>query len=346
MVAIGLNRRRIGIKEVASAAGVSVTTVSHALNGKGRLPDSTRARVRRVADDLGYSPSAAARNLVGGRTGLLGLAVSQAGAPTFAVTDFAYFTQLMMAATTEAMRRGYALVLASADGVLDPQGGITVDGAIIVDPVEGDPMLAELERSGVPVVTTGRTPGGGRAGFWVDNDHIAGTRAMLDHLRERGGERIALMTSPIRMSYTIDVELAYRVFCEEHGVTPMVMATQRDLTESAGIAAATELLDLPHPPDAIFATYDRLAFGTLLAAQAREIRVPEDLLLATTATESQAPEEALPSMTTLNLNPDEIGRRAAGLLVDILGETQPLEDQIIVPHRVIARSSTERHIRQ
>ena len=69
---------RIGIKDVAEAAGVSVTTVSHALNGKGRLPVETRERVQRVARDLGYRPSSTARNLVGGRTGLIGLTVSQA----------------------------------------------------------------------------------------------------------------------------------------------------------------------------------------------------------------------------------------------------------------------------
>jgi DNA-binding LacI/PurR family transcriptional regulator len=63
------SRKQSGIKEVARVAGVSVTTVSHALNGKGRINAETRERVQRVADDLGYRPSNMARNLVSRRTG-------------------------------------------------------------------------------------------------------------------------------------------------------------------------------------------------------------------------------------------------------------------------------------
>lgn len=336
---MGTNRQRIGIKEVALAAGVSVTTVSHALNGKGRLPEETRARVRRVAEELGYKPNATARNLVVGRTGLLGLAVSQAGGPPFAASDFAYFAQLMMAASTEAIAMGYALVLAPADGALDPQSGIAVDGAIIVDPIRHDPLVAQLQRAGVPLVTTGRRLEDG-SGYWVDNDHIAGTRSMLDHLRRRGASRIALMTSPIEISYTVDVERAYREWCATQGTAPLIKTTAEDLTERAGYAAASELLALEEPPDAIFATYDRLAFGTLLAAEARGVSVPGELLLATTATESQAPEQANPSLTTLNLHPQEIGRAAARLLVDLLDGRAPVEEHVHVPHRVVARAST------
>ncbi|MDW5594596.1 LacI family DNA-binding transcriptional regulator [Conexibacter stalactiti] len=337
---MGTNRTRVGIKEVAAAAGVSVTTVSHALNNKGRLPEATRQRVRAIADQLGYKPNATARNLVVGRTGLIGLVVSQHGGPPFAVTDFAYFGQLMLAASTAAIGEGYALVLAPADGALAPQGGIAVDGAIIVDPVRDDPLVSALGRAGITVVTTGRMLGDDRS-CWVDNDHIAGTRSMLDHLQRCGAERIALMTSPLEISYTFDVERAYREWCASERVEPIVKAPELGLSERAGYAAAGELLSLPEPPDAIFATYDRLAYGTLMAAEARGVRVPDDLLLATTATESQAPEQARPALTTLNLNPEEIGRAAASLLIALLDDEEPAR-HVVVPHRVVVRSSTRR----
>lgn len=337
---MGTNRTRVGIKEVAAAAGVSVTTVSHALNDKGRLPEATRQRVRAIADQLGYRPNATARNLVVGRTGLIGLVVSQHGGPPFAVTDFAYFGQLMLAASTAAIGEGYALVLAPADGALAPQGGIAVDGAIIVDPVRDDPLVSALGRAGITVVTTGRMLGDDRS-CWVDNDHIAGTRSMLDHLQRCGAERIALMTSPLEISYTFDVERAYRDWCASERVEPLVKAPELGLSERAGYAAAGELLSLPEPPDAIFATYDRLAYGTLMAAEARGVRVPDDLLLATTATESQAPEQARPALTTLNLNPEEIGRAAASLLIALLDDEEPAR-HVVVPHRVVVRASTRR----
>lgn len=340
---MGTSRQRIGIKEVAAAAGVSVTTVSHALNGKGRLPEETRERVRRIADQLGYRPNATARNLVVGKTGLLGLAVSQqAGAP-LAVTDFAYFAQLMMAASTEAIAQGYALVLAPGDAALDPQAGISVDGAIIVDPARDDQLVAQLQRAGIAVVTTGRVPDGDDRSCWVDNNHIAGTDAMLDHLERRGARRIAVLTSALDISYTHDVERAYLRWCEQNGAEPIVKRASNDLTERAGYAAASELLALPEPPDAIFSTYDRLAFGAALAADALGVRIPDDLLLASTATESQAPEQVRPSLTTLDLHPEEIGRSATSLLVELLEEDEePARRHVTVPTRVVPRASTRR----
>jgi DNA-binding LacI/PurR family transcriptional regulator len=338
---MGTNRTKIGIKDVAAAAGVSVTTVSHALNNKGRLPDATRQRVRSIADELGYRPNATARNLVVGRTGLLGLVVSQRGGPPFAVTDFDYFAQLMIAASTCAISDGYALVLAPSDGALAPQR-IAVDGAIVVDPVRDDPNVSALGTAGVPVVTTGRVPGDDR-GCWVDNDHIAGTRSMLDHLARCGARRIALMTSPLEISYTLDVERAYREWCGRQRMEPLVRTPEIGLSERAGYATASELLDLPEPPDAVFATYDRLAYGVLLAAEARGVDVPQQLMVATTATDSQAsPQAGTIALTTLDLHPQEIGRAAASLLVELLEERAPRTQTVTVAHRVIARASTKR----
>ena len=129
---------RIGIKEVAAAAGVSITTVSHALNGKGRLPAETRERVRDVAEALGYVPSATARSLARGRTGILALTVARAATMPFSLADFDYFAQLMNGASTAALERGYALVLAPAAAGTELLDSVPLDGAIVVDPVRGD----------------------------------------------------------------------------------------------------------------------------------------------------------------------------------------------------------------
>src|SRR5215203_6033436 len=80
-------KRRVGIKDVAEAAGVSITTVSHALNGKGRLTQETRDRVRRVATDLGYTPHPVAQSLASGRTGMIATVVSLPGNAPIAFTQ-------------------------------------------------------------------------------------------------------------------------------------------------------------------------------------------------------------------------------------------------------------------
>ncbi len=323
------------------AAGVSVTTVSHALNAKGRLPDETREHVRRIAEQLGYRPSVAARNLGGGKTGLLGLLISQPRGSAVRFSDFAYFTQLMMAASTTAMKAGYALVLTAAESGLPAGAGFPLDGALVIDPVADDPMVQELIESQIPLVTTGRIPGADESRPWVDNDHAAGARTVLDHLAKRGARRIALMTNPAVMSYTIDVEHAYRTWCADHAIKPLVSRVGADLTESAGYAAARTLLAQTQPPDAIYATYDRVGLGALLAARAANIAVPDELLLAVTATGSSN-EPTRPSLTGLTLHPDQIGACAAELLIELVEARQPPALHITVPTRLVPRTSTKR----
>jgi DNA-binding LacI/PurR family transcriptional regulator len=273
---------------------------------------------------------------------MLGLVISQPSGISAAFSDFAYFTQLMMAASTAAVKAGYALVLTPPDHGLGESAGIVVDGAIVIDPVAGDPLVEQLLESEVPLVTTGRIPDEGEAHPWVDNDHAAGANSVLNHLARRDARRIALMTSPTVMSYTTDVESAYRTWCVDHDVIPLVTRVRADLTESAGYTAASELFKMPARPDAIYATYDRLGVGALLAARAAGIAVPDDLLIAVTATESGSAHSSRPSLTALSLHPDQIGQQAADLLIELIEGRRPPSLHIAVPTRLIPRTSTRR----
>jgi DNA-binding LacI/PurR family transcriptional regulator len=335
----GPSRRRVGIREVAEAAGVSITTVSHALSGKGRLPAGTRDRVRQVAEQLGYRPSRAARNLVGGRTGLIGLAVSQTEGQPFALSDFAYFVQLISGATSAALEHGYALVLMPAGpGRWDQLRQVELDGAIVVDPVAGDPLVRRMRERKIPLVTAGRIPGEPEQEWWVDNDHEAGMTSMLNHLARRGARRIALVASPPVTSYATDGLAGYERWCARHGVEPSVAVARGELTEGAGFAAASTLLRAPRRAEAIYATLDRLALGALLAAEAQQVAVPDDLLIAG-CTDSSASKWARPSLTALSLNPEELGQRAVDMLAGLV-EGRPEESRVIVPTRIIPRAST------
>src|SRR4051794_37152910 len=137
-------KRRADIRDVAREAGVSAATVSHTLNGKGRVSPETRERVRRIAKELDYRPSPSARNLVSKRSGLIGLVVSSSSWETMQRGTLHYFTQLMMGATTEALSRGYALASLPIEKELG--GNIQLDGAIVIDPIASDPILAQLRQ--------------------------------------------------------------------------------------------------------------------------------------------------------------------------------------------------------
>jgi DNA-binding LacI/PurR family transcriptional regulator len=329
---------RIGIKEVAAAAGVSTTTVSHALSGKGRLPEATRARVREVAEQLGYRPNVSARKLGGGNTGLLALAVSQVEDLTFQLGDFDYFASLIRYATTAALDRGYALALAPAADVEGALHKIPADGAVVVDPVPDDASVTYLRSQGVPIVTTGRLLDGGEGDHWVDNDHVAGVRKVLDHLHAVGAHRIALVAPRSFASYIVDVRAGYSEWCAEHDCEEIV-GIAPDVTETGGFEVSTALLERAEPPDAIYAALDRLAIGVLLAATAKEVRVPEDLRVAA-CTDSVAAQTARPPLTTLGLNPERIGREAIGMLIDLVEGSEVDPPTRTVPTRLIEREST------
>ncbi|HTU15769.1 MAG TPA: LacI family DNA-binding transcriptional regulator [Solirubrobacterales bacterium] len=337
-------KARVGIRDVARAAGVSPTTVSHSLSGKGRLPESTRERIARVAEELGYRPNASARNLVAGKTGLLGIAISESPESPFGLSDFDYFMQLLTAATTTAVEKGMALVVAGMGQGEEFFGGVDVDGLIVVDPVVGDQLVAANLRRGVPVVTTGRVPGETRPDdetYWVDNDHRRGTMSILDHLHERGGRKVALITTLPITSYTADDIEGYETWCEAHSQEPMLTVVEGPIDEGAGFAAAAELLDGPDPPDAIYATLDRLALGTLAAARSRGIGVPTDLIVAG-CTDSKAGEWADPPLTALALNPEEIGRQVVEMLIALVQGDDPVERHQLVPTAILPRESTAR----
>jgi DNA-binding LacI/PurR family transcriptional regulator len=333
---------KIGIKDVAAAAGVSITTVSHALNGKGRLPPETRHRVREVADRLGYRPNVNARNLAGGRTGLVALAVSQEPELAFQLGDFDYFASLIRYATMAALDRGYAL--AALPPVADNEDTfhhIPVDGAIVVDPVPGDRSLAYLRSQGTPIITTGRVvdgPGDAAGDYWIDNEHLEGIRNVLDHLAEVGARRIALILPSYPASYVVDMRRGYVDWCAERGVEERIMIAS-DMTEAAGFEAAAALLDGPDPPDAIYASLDRLAIGVLLAADTRRIEVPQRLRVAC-CTDSYAARHADPPLTTLGLNPEQIGEEAARMLIDLIEESEPRPRRRYVPTTLTPREST------
>jgi DNA-binding LacI/PurR family transcriptional regulator len=328
----------VRISDVAKAAGVSITTVSHALNDKGRLTDATRARVREVAERLGYQPSALARGLAGGRTGMLAATVSFVEDMSLAVADFDYFLQVMNGATTAALELGFSLTLVPPNS-REQIERLPLDGAIVMDPVPGDEIVDRLDRRGIPVVTTGRRPDGPDETCWVDNDHVAGTREMLEHLVDQGAQRLALLTVPVRSSYTVDALAAFEAVCAEHGMEPTVETITDSISEGGAYAAASRLLDSDRPPDAIYATLDRLALGALLAAEAKGVRVPEELRIAG-CTDSDASRTARPALTALSLNPERIGREAVDLLVTLIEEQAPVAPHRIVPFQVVPRGST------
>ncbi len=332
--------RVVGIKDVAREAGVSITTVSHALSGKGRLPVETRTRVRDVAAALGYTPNALARSLAGGRTGLLATYVSLPGNAPLAFTEIDYYVDVINAATAAAIERGYALVVAPSTAGAETWSRLPLDGAVVIDPADGDPSLVALRERDLSLVLIGRDLHGSDGDVVVQNDRAAGTRKVLDHLAERGAGRVGVLTFVTYESFTEDALAEYRTWCSRRGQEPMLVATAADSTAgpAAFRAGAEAFLDAADPPDAVFCLYEGHAAQVLRIAAERGIKVPEQLLVASVS-ELGAAGTTEPTLTTLELNQAELGATAARLLMDLV-EGEPAGSVRDVPTRLVPRGST------
>lgn len=334
--------RRVGIKEVAEAAGVSITTVSHALSGKGRLPVATRERVRAIASELGYVPDPVARSLASGSTGLVATVVSLPGIAPIPFVDIDYYVGLMNAATRTAIARGLALVVAPSTAGDDVWSRLPLEGVIVIDPARGDPTLGLLRGRGFPIVFVGRDPQGVAGDLVVENDRRAATLAVLDHLAEAGARRPAILTLGTFESFSEDCLSAHRGWCEARGIEPIVHLSSADSTATPTDyrAAAESFLGRDDRPDGVFCLYERQAVELLAVARRRGVRVPKDLRVVTVS-EIGLAASTDPPLTTLDVNQDLLGARAMTLLADALAG-RPTSSVLDVPTGLTVRASTRR----
>lgn len=320
------------LADIARAAEVSTATVSHALNGTGRLGDSTRRRVRETATALGYGAAAGTRTI--------GIAVTTYPR-AWSYTEVAYFSRAITAATTAAHTRGYALTTLPADRVTeDTWHSLAVDGMLIMDSPRGDPMVHALRARGVPLVFDG-VPGDPRPGdHWVDNDHEATTREVLDHLTASGATRVALQSGDGDEHYARVVTETYVAWCAEHAMPPLVVPFDAYDDEGHAFDEVLGREAVRGRIDAVHAVYDPGGRQLLAAAARHGLRVPDDLLLVC-ASEDPAYAQTEPPVTTVTLDPERTARAAVALLVDLIeggGAAQP--GAVVVPAGLLVRASS------
>ena len=318
-----------------------MTTVSHALNGKGRLSETTRDHVRTVADRLGYRPNPAARSLVSGRTGLIAAMPSLPDDPRIAFSEFGYYSALIGAASGAAVALDRALVVAppSRSGFIWDR--VPLDGVIVIDPLVGEPALPALRAAMIPYVTIGLDPDGGD-GPSVTAAERAATHRLLDHLADGAAAGVGLLTIPPVNAFVVETIAAHDEWSAARGDPPrrVVMDLDRLVADDAAyLRGAIEEL-LAQDVDAIYAPIEVVGVEVARALSAMGRSIPGDVLLATTDDAGRAA-AADPPITTLTYDYPEMGRRAASLLLAIVdGHDGSRHEE--VPATVTARRSTQR----
>lgn len=327
------------IADVARAAGVSRTTVSHALNGVGKVDPRTRERVAQVAAELGYRPSLRAQRLRRGESRTIGLVSSMPVAVAGGPSRLGFFMEAAAAAAETALLHGFALVLVPPVEADPPLNSLDVDGAIVVEPDEADVTTKRLRARGLPIVALGRQPGADVP--HVDLHAAAVGRLLLDHLREQGAERIALMIgSGHRHSY-VDVEATYRDFMAERGFPALVVKADEAGGEEAGYRSCADVLERDPDVDAICAVVDAFAVGAVRALADHGRRVPDDVLVATRYDGLRA-RTCDPPLTAVDLHLGDAAAKAVELLLTTLRHDAEEPEATIPPPVLVPRRSSLR----
>lgn len=215
--------RRPTIKDIARRAGVSESAVSFALNDRPGVSRETRARIRGVAEELGWQPNSAARALSGERSGAVGLVLARP-AQTLGVESF--FLQLV-SGIQEVLSAGRVALLFQVVDDIDAECAVhrrwwaerRVDGVLVVDPRTDDPRPELLAQLGLPAVMIGGTgETGPLSSVWADD-----ARAMaqvLDHLYELGHRRITHVAGLPGLAHTARRMASLRAEAEARGLGP------------------------------------------------------------------------------------------------------------------------------
>ena len=305
--------RRVTIKDVAAAAGVSIGTASKALNGQGKLRPETRDRVAQAAERLGFAPNTLAQALLAGRSYTVGLITTD---------SFGRFSIPVMLGAEDALGTGLISVF-MCDTRDDPDRerryiemltARRVDG-LIVTGRRIEPRPAVRADPSIPVVYAMTQPDDGGAAVLPDDE--GGGRLAAEHLLAIGRRRVAHITGPERFLAARLRARGFHAALAAAGVEPRGAARFGEWSERWGREAAGQLL--ADRPDAIFCGSDQIARGVADTLRAVGRRIPEDVALVGFDNWAPMALGALPPLTSVDMRLEEVGQVAAGHLLAAIG---------------------------
>jgi len=338
------------IREVARRSGVSVATVSRALNGRPDVSPHTRERVLAIAREAGYLPNEQARSLVRRRSDLVGL-IWDTGYVT-AGARHPFLADVLVGLKIALTGIGRHLVLLSnpPDGVHgDDQVHLravrqhSLQGVLLMGVDERAPAVAALVASGLPCVGVDLQVQD-VAATYVTSDNRAGAAAAVAHLHALGHRRIATVAGPPHLLPAVERLAGYRYECARVGLAYRPeYVVHGDFFLHSGYDAMRRLLALPDPPTAVFVAGDEMAVGALHAAADAGVQVPRDLSVVG-FDDIEVAALVRPALTTVAQ--DRLGLAAAAVenlrdLVDAAESARPAPvTPRLLPCRLVVRGSS------
>jgi len=329
----------VTIRDVASAAGVSVATVSRVLNGSHSVTSATRRSVQQAVTRLAYVPDSAARTLSTRNTRCIGVLLPDLYGE--------FFSELIHGIDRAVRARGLHLILSCSHGdATEARAALTalrgrVDGLLIMSPhIDGKGLSASLPPSVPTVLMNTHLEGSGHSTINIDN--LGGAAAMVRHLLGRGHRRIAHIAGP---ENNVDAKgrlSGYLSALAEMRPTVAPQVLRGDFTEESGYRAGRQLVSLSERPDAVFAANDMMAVGCLFALSEAGIAVPDEIALAG-FDDVPIARFVSPPLTTVRVRIAELGELALERLATAIeaGDADKITRQTLRTELVV-RSSCSR----
>lgn len=323
--------RSVTLKDIARETGYHVSTVSRALDSRTRatLSDQVVAQIKEAAKRMGYRPNRLAAGLRTKRTKTVGVVIPDISNPLF--------PPIVRGIEKVLEPLSYVSIIVNTDGRRDREQEMVrvllehgVDGIIHAAVERDDPILDEVSRAGVPLVTVNRAledssvPG-------VVNDDADGISRMMAHLISHGHSDIAHIAGPEQLSTGVIRLAAFHAAAQEHrlDVPEYHIAQSTGLNEENGRRCAQALLSLARPPTAIIAANDRLALGAFEAIRQMGLSCPEDVSV-TGFNDYGFLKLIPPGLTTVRVDKQAAGRQSAELLMQLLNDPENMTETLIV----------------
>lgn len=329
------------IRDVAAEAGVSVGTVSNALNDPSRVAPRTLERVTAAIDKLGFVRNDAARQLRAGKSRAVGLIVLDATNP--------FFGELAKGVEATAGQQGLSVLIANSDerpererellNLFEEQRVL----GVLISPLVVDPEpLRKLRDRGTPVVLVDMTSED-KSFSSVSVDDVAGGDLVVQHLVEGGAKRIAFVGGPLIREQVADRLSGARNAVEAGQATLEVIETPA-MTVAAGRAVGEALLERSTEamPDALFAANDLVALGLMQAIIVDgRFAIPEDVAIVGYDDIAYSATSIVP-LTSVRQSPELIGSTALGLLHAEANNGSEAVKQIVIQPELVIRASSKR----
>lgn len=328
----------VNIRDVAKALNLSVSTVSRAINNKPDINDETRKLVLNKIEEMNYSPNFTARNLISRKSNTIGLIIPDISDPTF--------SENAKGVEDTAKKHNYSVIYINTDRNRDREidsfrilSEKRVDGIIVTpDYNENDELNAYIDK-GYPIVLLRRSPQE-RQYYFVDIDNIKGGYIATEYLIKKGYKNIGFIALPKASKTGISRFEGYKKALNDYCINfNHKFVFEGDYSEISGIKAIDYFLSINEKPDSIFAANDSMAFGALIRAREKDIKIPENLAIVGFNNSKLA---QLPTieMTSIDQPLHTMGVEAANMLFDIIAGRQIEVKQKLLLPKLIERKTT------